>query len=76
MPIADPHQPSPRQRYAPAVRDIRQREAGHRYGDNLSPREGQTRRMDARIQRIHCHLLEQATDGLLTWRGDKIVRNR
>ncbi len=33
-----------------------------------------TKLMEQRIDAIHCRLLERATKGRLTWRGDEIVR--
>jgi len=56
----------------PSMRDYRL--------DLMSPSEPQAsvvigdREMRLRFERIHRRLLERATGGLLTWRGDEIVR--
>ena len=38
------------------------------------PIDVQTAEMNARIQAIHCRLLERATGGRLTFRGHQVVR--
>lgn len=39
-----------------------------------APIDVQTEQINQRIEAIHCRLLEGATDGRLTWAGDRIIR--